>query len=899
VRPTVVPTAAPTATLSIFPTMTTNLKGILFLFGVANYQPEPIIQNVNLQDKFPGQDCYIVFGQKSKFKKSLNLNDLPSTSGMVGNTRPAMSRENVVRSVTVVGDLNQDGNRDLVIGYPFSSVCFVYLGKGNEDQSGFNNLIVSFAIYGADESEFGWAISGIGDLNSDQVDDLVVSAKALGVIYVLFGKTESSFKDLYVEQLTSSQGFKISGSANTFNFGVSLSGAGDFNRDGARDIVFSAMRSSSQAIVYVLLGNNSNPVQDIDLDQLSQSINMFTILTPPFSFAGLSLTGIGDINSDGYDDVAIGSLPYKGGYQVQRTYLIYGRELSYRESLDLTEMREGIDGTNIVGGGMIVAAPGDVNGDGIADLLIVNYPSWQGKASSYLIEFPHNITSPPTLIPSPFPSSLPSSEPSLSPTLTLTTHTPSNLPTIIATPLPTNNLSTTTFPSISSGPTTIQPTRPPKATTAPKSVRPTLPPTVNPSHSPPSEIPSFSPSSTVAPSNTLNPSTKAPVFVKASARPTIPRKLPTSSSSFRPTIFNGTFSTDFQIVYCNETTVHCQGSTTVNTQFIIRGPGTIRVSCGSGSSRSGSMLKCTYLMFPTPIGVFNAIILQDFDLQKDSLDFSQFPNLQSKDDISFSTNPDALILSVDQFILFPSKVDILELTGSNFFFEIPADATADQNSLKSPSDSVSQTTIIVMLVMVFGFVFLILYRLYSQFLNDKDKKMNKATNCGRPTPPLKWQQHLSEPRSLSPGVGSLEADAEGDDEEEDENDRDEDDDDDFEISTVTEEEGEIEAEKGDDDGTETAENEELVNRSKSGSEDCLIPTSELSDKYGEEDRREEVEDEDKEKDDLMDGDDDITTENNYNKNDSKINSRYNNHDNDDNESSQLDDEISSWGDLSD
>jgi hypothetical protein len=59
----------------------------------------------------------------------------------------------------------------------------VYFGK----EEGFTSLSPSFTIYGEPFTEFGWAVSGLGDMNGDSMNDFMISAKAIGTIYIFFG----------------------------------------------------------------------------------------------------------------------------------------------------------------------------------------------------------------------------------------------------------------------------------------------------------------------------------------------------------------------------------------------------------------------------------------------------------------------------------------------------------------------------------------------------------------------------------------------------------------------------------------------------------------------------------------------------------------------------------------
>jgi hypothetical protein len=619
--PTIQPTAAPTGYPSSGPTRqpsftetTIRTQGSLFLLG-ASFPSSSVDDSdsafesslTDLPSAIERHDSYIVFGQSQNIEFNINIdNDLQK--GLVAPLEPSLFSNQFFRSSRIVGDINGDGYSDLAVGSPRSCFCKVYLGT----KHGLIHSPAAFSLTGPANSDFGWDISGAGDLNHDDIDDLLVSAKAINAIYVIFGNRV--VKDIDVENLHWYDGFKIFGGNAAINIGISIGSAGDFNHDGYADIAFSAL-SLREGVVFVLFG--AEEYGDISLDELNET-RLFNIITPSTSFTGFSLVGVGDMNGDGYDDIAIGSLSYRGGYQTQRTYLIYGRRRTNSElgseGLEIFRMAEGIDGITIIGGGFIVASPGDVNNDGIPDLMLINYPRWQGQRNSYLIRFPRNISSSPTLFPSSFPSSFPTPR-----------TMPSSFPTI-ARPSPPVFLDQ----SLTRQPFTVRPSKSP-------SCRPTLP--SNSSYSP-----------TVRTIVTLRPS---PSLVRQfSSRPSsVPLVLVKTES---PTTLN--FTSSFETIYCNNTAI-CQGSSAVN-QFIVHTEGVIRTQCKM-------LQRCIYRIFPVENNV--VVITEIFDIKKDIIDVSAFLWIKNIDDIAFSAHPVIIFLGTTQMLTF-QNIKNISFTSNNFYF---------------------------------------------------------------------------------------------------------------------------------------------------------------------------------------------------------------------------------------
>jgi hypothetical protein len=673
VVPTPSPTFAPTNALSVFPVGSNHFRGSLFLLGIGTGSSSNLdTRNIILNNVLPGQRSFILFGQKKNNKVIPNIQIgsreshgyysevVVPPSGVGGLNRDDSSSSS--RSVTIVGDLNNDGFDDLLLGFPTASICLGYLGS----EKGFQNLIVSFSIYGATiGDEFGWSVAKAGDVNRDQYDDMIICAKGAGVCYVLYGR--SVFNDhIYVQNMSSSDGFRIIGSASsTINFGMAVDYAGDFNKDGYSDLVISAMSFTSQGIVYVIFGRLVDQLKDDiriqeeeqeqeksnnNINNNNNSLVYYSVITPSFSFAGLSIAGIGDMNNDGFDDIVIGSVPFRGGYQTQRTYVVFGRTAAATNrtirssdySLDVSEMIVGKDGFTITGGGFVVSGVGDLNEDGIADLMIASYYDWRGgvggKSNGYLMNYPRNMSSSPTYFPSSSPSSFPSSSPSSLPTEAATTKTPSNHPSVITAP-PVLAINESASPTVVSSP------KPTRKTNNPTTIKPSPSPSIastmtmiSPTTKTPTVLPMIVPSG--VPFTSSVPSTRLvrpTLRFRASAHPTIPATAAPSSN--QTTFLSKEIS--FVVVELTESIEHV-GSANTNEIFSFTKPGIYHIITHPPPSNYSSKPVIKIISFQ-PMND-QIVIIDGFQTSSDIIDLSNFPTIQSIDDISYITNPLKILL---------------------------------------------------------------------------------------------------------------------------------------------------------------------------------------------------------------------------------------------------------------
>jgi Ca2+-binding RTX toxin-like protein len=310
----------------------------------------------------------------------------------------------------------------------FAGQAYVVFGKasgiGTVDGSGhavidLANLSPSsgFAIEGAGAGDrTGWSVSSAGDVNGDGFDDLVVGAPQgsdgglyAGQAYVVFGKA-SGFGAVdgsghAVIQLgapassfTPAQGFVIQGDASGSFAGWSVSSAGDVNGDGFADVIvgepFGADGTNNAGQAYIVYGSASG-VGSLDgagraVVDLANHGSSFTASEgfvidgdAALDQAGFTVSAAGDVNGDGFGDVIVGA-PFEasGGYAAGEAYVIFGRkpgsgttDSNGRAVIDLADLAPGTgflvqgDGAGSKTG-VSVAAAGDINGDGFADLLV-------------------------------------------------------------------------------------------------------------------------------------------------------------------------------------------------------------------------------------------------------------------------------------------------------------------------------------------------------------------------------------------------------------------------------------------------------------------------------------------------------------------------------------------------
>lgn len=163
----------------------------------------------------------------------------------------------------------------------------------------------------------GYSVSSAGDVNGDGFDDLIVGAvfddpngnSFSGASFVVFGKTDGTAVELSdVEGGTG--GFVINGVAAYDLSGISVNAAGDVNGDGLDDLIVRAACADSNGnqsgVSFVVFGKADGAV--VQLSDVQGGTGGFVINgVTTGDRSGFSVSGAGDVNGDGLDDLIVGA----------------------------------------------------------------------------------------------------------------------------------------------------------------------------------------------------------------------------------------------------------------------------------------------------------------------------------------------------------------------------------------------------------------------------------------------------------------------------------------------------------------------------------------------------------------------------------------------------------------
>jgi len=286
------------------------------------------------------------------------------------------------RATASIGDVDNNGVKDLVVGQPYADnrKGAVFLVTLDTDKTVLATTKIEHQNLQQelnDQDRFGFSVENIGDINGDGIDDLAVGASQHddgtingGAVFILFMDTSGQIGSY--SKISGNSG-SLQGLKDKAYLGMTENIAllGDVNGDGVNDIAVGSAQEGSGQGVYILYLTSQGTVKK---QHFISASNFTSDIYPAVEF-GVILDCLGDLDNDGMPELAIGQRDYssttytysKGAIHIAFFDTDWNLKKYNTISKKNTPLLSGMGEDNIFG--ISIENAGDVNGDGINDLM--------------------------------------------------------------------------------------------------------------------------------------------------------------------------------------------------------------------------------------------------------------------------------------------------------------------------------------------------------------------------------------------------------------------------------------------------------------------------------------------------------------------------------------------------
>ena len=283
------------------------------------------------------------------------------------------------------GDVDGDGVADILVGHPGGAGSGSWEGRATLDRGGdTGDAAGGLAVFDglAPGDQLGTSLGIVSDINGDGFDEVVLGAPevgdAAGAVYLFLGPVDGT--------LSAADADVVVGGEAGMRVGTVLASVGDLNTDGLGDVAVGLpdegdgavhLWPGAREVVSAAVGVRDAPAVLWLANGVAPGAGerVPVRVAPSTARLGAALAGVGDVNGDGIEDLLVGApgaTVAEVGGETGWAFVVLGGESRLEQSGAIVDQAH----ATIAGAhararlGAAVAAAGDVDGDGLADVLV-------------------------------------------------------------------------------------------------------------------------------------------------------------------------------------------------------------------------------------------------------------------------------------------------------------------------------------------------------------------------------------------------------------------------------------------------------------------------------------------------------------------------------------------------